>query len=194
MSPRSKIENEQIRKVSRSKIIETALKLFGNNGFASTSIATIAQEAGISKGLMYNYFESKEQLLEAIIKDVIEKTEQLFGDVYAQPDPKVLFKNMVETTAQFLRTEREFNALLITLAIQKETHALIRNVAENKIAEMMPFLANVLDRLGFDGKTEVFIVGAAFDGMAIQYLTYENEEFLDNTCKALISKYVHNEN
>jgi len=39
--------------------MNTALQLFENNGYESISISKIALTAGISKGLMYNYFPSK---------------------------------------------------------------------------------------------------------------------------------------
>jgi len=39
--------------------MNTALQLFENNGYESTSISKIALTAGVSKGLMYNYFPSK---------------------------------------------------------------------------------------------------------------------------------------
>jgi len=39
--------------------MNTVLQLFANNGYESTSISKIALTAGISKGLMYNYFRAK---------------------------------------------------------------------------------------------------------------------------------------
>jgi len=47
--------------------MDVALELFATNGFHATSISQIAKQAGISKGLAYNYFESKNELLNAVI-------------------------------------------------------------------------------------------------------------------------------
>jgi AcrR family transcriptional regulator len=44
------------------QIVEVACRLFGESGFAATSVADIAEAAGISKPLIYNYFGSKEGL------------------------------------------------------------------------------------------------------------------------------------
>jgi AcrR family transcriptional regulator len=52
----------------RRQILETALNVFGTRGFQGTSIKDIAKAAGISQGLMYHYFASKEELLKAIIE------------------------------------------------------------------------------------------------------------------------------
>jgi AcrR family transcriptional regulator len=67
MSPRTSDKFNEIREITRQKIMETALELFANDGYHTTSISDIAKQAGISKGLMYNYFESKEALLKEII-------------------------------------------------------------------------------------------------------------------------------
>ena len=51
----------------RQQIIDTALRLFAQKGFTRTTNKDIAQAAGITPGLIYHYFASKEALLKAII-------------------------------------------------------------------------------------------------------------------------------
>jgi TetR/AcrR family fatty acid metabolism transcriptional regulator len=53
----------------KSIIIDAALKVFSNKGYASTRMADIAKEAEMSYGLVYHYFENKENLFEAIVED-----------------------------------------------------------------------------------------------------------------------------
>jgi TetR/AcrR family fatty acid metabolism transcriptional regulator len=50
-------------------IIDAALKVFSNKGYASTRMADIAKEAGMSYGLVYHYFENKEKLFDAIVEE-----------------------------------------------------------------------------------------------------------------------------
>jgi AcrR family transcriptional regulator len=69
MSPRTAKQYEAIREERMALLKETALRLFSANGYEATSISLIAEEAGISKGLMYNYFESKEELLLSLFDD-----------------------------------------------------------------------------------------------------------------------------
>ena len=68
--PRTPEQFEEIRKEKRLLIKKTALQLFAENGYENSTISSIAQAAGISKGLMYNYFKSKEELLQDIIADI----------------------------------------------------------------------------------------------------------------------------
>ena len=56
-----KISDEK-KKQRQTDILKTALKLFSQKGYYATSIDDITREAGISKGLIYNYFKSKEEI------------------------------------------------------------------------------------------------------------------------------------
>ena len=72
----------QRRKESRpAEIIEAALELFVANGFKATKLDDVAKQAGVSKGTVYLYFESKEALFREVVSQIIVpelvKAEQL---------------------------------------------------------------------------------------------------------------------
>ncbi|MFH2143921.1 MAG: TetR/AcrR family transcriptional regulator [Bacteroidota bacterium] len=71
MSPKTEDQFKSIREEKRKLILDTALTLFANHGYHSTSISNIAKQAGISKGLMYNYFGGKEELLKTIFLNIM---------------------------------------------------------------------------------------------------------------------------
>jgi AcrR family transcriptional regulator len=52
----------------KKKIIQSALKLFGEKGYHSSSIQEISEASGLAKSSFYNYFQSKEELMITIIK------------------------------------------------------------------------------------------------------------------------------
>lgn len=52
----------------RLQILDVALNVFASKGFKGTSIKDIAEASGMSVGLMYHYFSSKEKLLEAVVR------------------------------------------------------------------------------------------------------------------------------
>ncbi len=71
----------QRRKAERpGEIIEAALELFVLKGFMATRLDEVAQRAGVSKGTLYLYFDSKEVLFKAVVETLvlpeIERTEQ----------------------------------------------------------------------------------------------------------------------
>ncbi len=60
------------RKEARpGEILEAALDLFAEKGFAATKLTEVAKRAGVSKGTVYLYFESKEALFQALVKEVV---------------------------------------------------------------------------------------------------------------------------
>jgi AcrR family transcriptional regulator len=68
----------------RAEIVRHAVELFAAQGYAATSLAEIADAVGIRKASLYNYIESKEDLLYEIdrllISELEEETERLLRD------------------------------------------------------------------------------------------------------------------
>lgn len=56
-------------------IIETALKLFVENGFHGTATSRIAQESGVANGTLFNYFATKEILIVEIFNSIVKKKD-----------------------------------------------------------------------------------------------------------------------
>ena len=55
----------------RSRILEAARACFGRDGYAGATVARIAREAGVSNGLLYQFFRNKEQLFGVVLKQVV---------------------------------------------------------------------------------------------------------------------------
>ena len=61
---------------TKQEILEVSLELFSVQGFEATSISQIAGAVGIRKASLYSHFESKQAILDAIVKDVLEQYEK----------------------------------------------------------------------------------------------------------------------
>ena len=62
----------QRRKEDRpAEITEAAFEAFAEKGYASTRVEEVAQRAGVSKGLLYLYFKTKEELFKAVVRSVV---------------------------------------------------------------------------------------------------------------------------
>ena len=76
MSPRNEEQNEQVRDERREQILSAALKVFAKKGFAATKISDIVGRGGMSHGLVYHYFRSKEEIFYALFKRAMETSAQ----------------------------------------------------------------------------------------------------------------------
>ncbi|MGK7876780.1 MAG: TetR/AcrR family transcriptional regulator [Xenococcaceae cyanobacterium] len=84
MSPKI-VDKQQKRRL----IVEASLQVFGRKGFQGTRMSDIAQEAGIGKGTIYEYFDSKEELILKIFEDLFLDYEQRALQVANSSQPPV---------------------------------------------------------------------------------------------------------
>lgn len=71
-TPSDQASRWQRRKEDRpAEILNAALELFTEKGFAATRMDDVAKIAGISKGTLYNYFKSKEAIFMAVVQEMI---------------------------------------------------------------------------------------------------------------------------
>jgi len=196
MSPRSKEQFEEIRESRRLQIMETALRLFALEGYGHSSISRLASEAGISKGLMYNYFESKEALLGAIIEHGMNEIMDLFDpdhDGILEPDEMAGFIHKIFAA---VRNHQEYWILFISVLLQPNVkeHLAGHNILPS-IDTFMYMLSRYFEKRGFeDPALEMITFSALIEGFGIlliyAYPTYEfPEELMDKFEKRIIEMY-----
>ena len=78
MSPRTPTQFQEIREEKNALIMALALEHFANEGYYKTTINHIARHAGISKGLMYNYFQVRRSCLSRYIDRSVSEIFTLF--------------------------------------------------------------------------------------------------------------------
>ncbi|WNB91909.1 TetR/AcrR family transcriptional regulator [Bacillus sp. NEB1478] len=93
--------SEQYKEEKRSQIIESALKCFGEKGYQATIIDDIVKDSNISKGAIYNYFASKEE----IYLQLLQINTNSFFDEVAQENS--LLKSAKEKLINIFRRFRE---------------------------------------------------------------------------------------
>ena len=69
---------------TKQEILEAALELFSVQGFEATSISQIASAVGIRKASLYSHFESKQAILDALVRDVLD--QYAAHSIFARPD------------------------------------------------------------------------------------------------------------
>ncbi len=102
----------------RRQIIEGARKLFLAQGFDAASMGEIARQAGVSKGTLYVYFDSKERLFEAVVEDERRgQAEQVFSLDSADHDVGAVLTRLGADFARFLCMPSAISPLRTVMAI-----------------------------------------------------------------------------
>lgn len=71
----------------RTAILEATLRLISKNGFHGTAMSKVAQEAGVSAGIIYHYFESKDALINELYRDIKRKFGQALLERFEPNQP-----------------------------------------------------------------------------------------------------------
>lgn len=191
MSPRTAKQFSEMREQSREKILQAALKLFAENGFFATSIQDIAKEAGVSKGLMYNYFEKKEDLLYAIIDNINQEGEVMLGKVTQLTTPYEKLKFVIDLNFEYLNNRLEFMKLMTSLALQLDHFPDITSDWIARRSAVMPYFESILIGLGFENpKEEALILNSLLDGVGLQYMFFGNKSLLDELEQVVRRRYL----
>lgn len=168
MSPRSAKQFDDIRKQKKELILESALELFAENGFHGTSISQIAKKAGISKGLIYNYFESKNEILSEIIKvafDSIYSNWDLNRDGVLTEEEFVYF---IRQSFKIMREKMEFWKLYMSLMLQpKVADSLKQDYGNETQAIFKLFYQFIISSGSKDPESDMLAITALLKGAFI---------------------------
>lgn len=191
MSPRTKEQFDEIRQRSRQRIMDVALELFGTYGYHSTSISKIAREAGISKGLMYNYFDSKEDLLHAILLEEMDEGYGLWKEVMKlELPPLEKLRRATENTVETVRNNLHHWQLLTSLAFQPDVlKGLEEEMGEIKTQAIGDTIELFAEIGVADPLKETFFYGAFIDGMFLHYMNMEQDYPLDDMLDYFFQRY-----
>jgi len=190
MSPRSRAQFEEMRQNSRKAILEAAFELFAKNGFHNTSVEQIRKKAGVSKGLVYNYFEKKEDLMEGIIMLKIEEGEALMKDIFDMTDSRAKLKAMIDLSIKYLEEDLTEIQFLIGLSLQLHDFPKLEEIIRARYSSMMPALMEIFK--GMDHPypdAEAHFLAAYFDGLGLQKIVLRDALDLEIIRQYLYRKY-----
>jgi AcrR family transcriptional regulator len=192
MSPRTKEQFSEIRQKSKENIENIALELFALKGYHATSISQIAQKAGISKGLLYNYFESKEKLLDSIIMRVYDEIMRIVQTSENLPAEKQI-EQMIIQTIDHLKKNITFWRLYLFLVHQSDIQKKLAKLYEKMRIDYMNYVVKLFEEIGSSNpEMEAMMLGTMFDGIGLNYVTAPEGYPIDEMNNYLIEVFIKN--
>lgn len=191
MTPRTKVQFKKVRDESIDNIANAAMKLFSTKGYASVSVADIAKAAGISQGLLYNYFASKEKLLAHIIIKMQSEMTQLMTSVSTAETPEAKLLVILKLSFHMLQEQKEFWTLVIPIITQSSVSSKIRLPLSNIFSAAVLQFEEIFKTLKISKpREEALKLGAILDGIAWHYLYIFRDTYpLEDMKKKLINDY-----
>ncbi len=155
----------------KARIVKTALKLFAQNGYASTPISQIAATAKVSQGLMYNFFESKEKLLLEIMKMGFQDIRESMLAYGTNSSPHEAIAQHLKATLQIVQQHRDTWKLLHAIRLQEKVATAMKKHFREMVAETTSTFTQVFKAMGYSKpEAEALLFLAQIDGLVILYL------------------------
>lgn len=185
--PRTKEQFEDIRSQRIELIENIAMHCFAEKGFHNTTISYIAKEAGISTGLTYNYFSSKEDLLKSIYLKGVKKA---FSPLMEKALAEGKFKDFIEHIFNEVESNKEFWKLYFIVISQPDTMSQFQAYV---LEILMPILTSITGYFKSKGveepELETQFLFSTLDGISINFLFNSDHYPLQKIKQKLLKNY-----
>lgn len=175
--PRTSEENDRIRQASKEKIRAAAMELFIKQGYYATSISDIAKQAGISKGLLYNYYKGKEELLSEMVEARIKEVEEVMEEAFTLNTPREQLEHIINGAIDNIHQKPEVHRFYLHLQTQPESdEELIKYshliIEEN--ARQFEFQCKIFESMGeTEPRKRSLYFSSVLQGIMLMISTYQ---------------------
>lgn len=174
----------------RNDIVLSALKLFAAKGYASTPVSAIARSAGVSQGLMYNWFPSKEALLIEILNIGMQQIAGSMSGFQTEKDPRKALLAHMRSTFRLAEQEQDFWRLFHSIRLQDNVREVMGEAMEKGVEEILHILTKHFRALGYpQARKEAKLYFAMIDGLVNHYLQDPHTFHLQPMVQLLKEKY-----
>jgi AcrR family transcriptional regulator len=102
-------KDEIVLAFRRDQVVSAAHRIFAAKGFAKSTVDEIADAAGVAKGTVYLYFESKEEIYWAALNRGLDELHARTREAFSREStPKGKLRAFISTRAQYFEDDREF--------------------------------------------------------------------------------------
>jgi AcrR family transcriptional regulator len=168
---------------TRRRLLDAAIDRFAAG--TVTSFEAVAADAGVTKGALYHHFGSKEGLVEAVYREVVNRHAARVIEASSDGDGRTRLLALVDASARLYTSRTPFYRLLISLHLEAATSRphlapIARRVQASQRAYMIGLVeagrADGSVRAGADAEAIGLTVNAALDGFLVQQLEPQAEQ------------------
>jgi AcrR family transcriptional regulator len=180
---------------TRDRLLFTALRLFAEKGYGSTSVADVRQAADVHSGSLYHFFPGKQDLLLAVLEAYRDGIDpMLLQPAWTGIDDPIekIFALLARYRASLLQTECQYGCPIGSLALElHEPDPAVRELLarnfEGWVRAVRQCLEQAHDRLPADLKTRELaeFVLTTMEGAVMQARTYRDIKRYDNSVRQL---------
>ncbi len=191
MSPRTKQQFEEIRSDRKDQLLDAALHVFAEEGYHSASVSKIAKYAGVSKGLMYNYFHSKEEVLTTLIRDLFDYAMAKLKISSFEEITDERMKEIISLSIDIPLDEPKRWKLYMSLVFQTEVTEILMQEMVPRLGGYMQLMSQYFQTKGYqDPIAAMRIFSAVLDGIQMHCLLDPDNFPVEKAKEFLIKQFV----
>jgi AcrR family transcriptional regulator len=138
------IKHPEIR---RAEILDQAFRIFLERGYDNTSLNEVILKAGLSKGMFYHHFPSKEALLAALFERMTEQNYEAIRPALSdgEVDPRIRLQNVLDRVNEIRLRNVELNRPIFTSLLRPESQMLHQGIVDAWTARLRPILTQIIE-------------------------------------------------
>ncbi len=185
------ITNRELNKEQRKQqIIDVAIRLFGQKGYHNTPISLIAKEAGISKGLMYNYFTNKEDLLYKAIHSAFILFEPSIKPMLKRDIANTDVEYFIRESIKVVKDKPDYWAVFFSVMIQPSLPKELIGKFLKEIEPLFVFIRRYMSNRGVENPDlEAVLFTTTLDGVCMNYVANRDNYPINEIQELIIEKY-----
>lgn len=184
------------KEVRINEITEAAIDVFLHKGYEGTTMESIAQKAGVSKGGLYHYFKSKDMILINANEKISKKVEELMETALESTSAREGILYYIENYIRYwLDNPRETAFLFLSMAKMLENPDLLKYYKQYT-ADYITFFEGAFNmgiQLGefkpHNAKASAVTLMAALDGV-LGYMLFDEDLVLDEVIQYFEEKFI----
>jgi len=170
--------------------MDSALLLFSEVGYITATMQKIAKEANVSKGNLYNYFESKETLLKNVLQYGIKPFSELYTNNQIELQSEDEFEQFVRANFEIIKENKQFWKLYYSLLTQTKVQPLFQELFSPFLEQYMSVFQSYFYKKGDENpEATAMLMGSVMDGVSLGFIVMEENYPLEDVLKKIIEKF-----
>jgi AcrR family transcriptional regulator len=182
----------EYKEEARKRILATATDLFLEKGYKQTKMTEIARELGVSKGALYQYYKSKDELLLQVIKSGSQfRRSSLFKEMSPE---QLSHLSSIEYFTRMIRSTDQMNQLGVEIASaalhNKELMQGLRSFYQQEVDVVQEYFENLKEKELIKPEINTRVIALSIlairTGLRGFMSTEENQEVINKTWRTMI--------
>jgi len=146
----------------RAQILAAAAGLFSRGGYQGVTVDAIAQRAGISKGNLYWYFRSKQEIFQLLFDDIFERfVPPIQKIIESDKPPRQKLRALTRTLFEIAEANPEAIYLILQIAAQPELREMVSSEYSQLMRRYIDFVTPLFTAMGEEKPEDTAIVYVA---------------------------------